>query len=112
MTKRFTLLAVLAIILLVSCKKDNPKTPFCDGSNQTYNSYIRSIFNSNCNSSGCHGSGSGDGDFTTYSGLENVLNNGSFESEVLKNQTMPEGSSLSESQLNKIQCWADNGFPE
>lgn len=112
MTKRFALLAVLSVIIFASCKKDNNKTPVCDGSNPTYNADIRSIINSNCTSSGCHDAGSGDGDFTSYNGLEAVLNNGRFESEVLKNQTMPEGTSLSESQLNKLQCWADNGFPE
>jgi hypothetical protein len=40
------------------------------------------------------------------------LNNGSFKSHVLIEQDMPRGSKLSKDQLDKIQCWADNGFPE
>ncbi len=46
------------------------------------------------------------------SGLQDIINNGEFESEVLTNQSMPRGSKLSQSDINAIQCWVDNGYPE
>lgn len=102
----FTIGAVIA-----SCRKDN-LTPECDGSNLTYNSGIKAIIDSECATSGCHNAGSNDGDFTTYSGLQPYLNSGDFKREVLTDQSMPRNGSLSQDQLNKIQCWVDNGYPQ
>ncbi len=115
MKKHAFLLLLLGTSTIFSCKKDkNSKlTPQCDGSHPTYNSGIKSIIDSNCNSSGCHNSGSSNGSFTTYSGLTGVINNGSFKRTVLTDQTMPQGSAtLSQSNINKIQCWVNDGFPE
>lgn len=97
------------IVALVACKKekDNGKlTPNCDGSNPTYNSTIKSILDARCGSASCHPN------YTTYDGLSGILQSGDFKREVLTNQSMPEGSSLTQEQINTIQCWADNGFPE
>jgi hypothetical protein len=114
MKRKFQL--VLAITLAcASCKKkDSGKlTPTCDGSHPTYTGQISGIISSNCNSSGCHGAGSNKGDFTSFSGLQPYLNNGSFKREVLTNQTMPQGSaSLSQSQINLVQCWVNDGYPQ
>ncbi len=101
------LVASIAVVLLMeSCKKDKVQNVQCDGSNPTYTGQIRAIINANCTSSNCHPG------FTTYAGLEGALQNGSFEREVLTNQTMPRNGSLSASELSKIRCWVDNGFPE
>lgn len=101
------------MLLSASCSKEEKKENIsCDGSNLTYNSGVSSIINSNCTTSGCHGSGSSNGNYTTYSGLKSIINNGQFNKSVLVNQNMPKGSSLSESELNKLKCWVDNGYPE
>jgi hypothetical protein len=104
----------LVVVVLFSCSKDEEKSiaVACDGSNLTYNSGVSSIINSNCTDSGCHNSGSQHGGFTSYSGIKPLLTNGSFNSSVIVNQSMPKGSSLTQSQLNKLKCWVDNGFPE
>ncbi len=61
----------------------------------------------------CHSSGSKRGDFTSYDGLKPDLDNGNFEKEVLIDQRMPRGSqTLTQEQINTIQCWVDNGYPE
>lgn len=113
LTKKLLLLSSFVLLFFFSCKKDKNKlTPTCDGSHPTYNSAIRSIINSNCTSSGCHNSGSSRGDFTTYSGIAPYLNNGSFKREVLTDQTMPKRDNLSQSELNSIQCWVNDGYPE
>ena len=108
-------LFLILIFLLASCSKDDEIVSgiTCDGSNLGYNSGISAIINSNCNSSNCHNSGSVHGDFTTYTGMSVVLRNGSFNNRVLVVQNMPQGSAtLTKSQLNKLKCWVDNGFPE
>lgn len=92
----------LTAVSMVACKKNQKVT--CDGSAPTYDSYVQSVVNSNCIS--CHSN------YSTYSGLSSVTSNGKFEKEVLVNRTMPEGGSLTQDELNKLQCWVENGFPE
>ena len=88
-----------------SCKKSKKKvTPVCDGTNATYNNTVKVIVNSSCVS--CHSG------YSTYSGLSTITTNGKFTQHVLTNQDMPQGSSLSSDQLNKIQCWVNNGYPQ
>lgn len=82
--------------------------PFCDGSRPAYASDIKPIIDRHCTS--CHGSGSRN--FKTYDGLKRYLDNGKFRRLVLEKQTMPKGKNLSQEELNKVQCWADSGFPE
>jgi hypothetical protein len=102
-------LSLMTVLMIVSCKKDKESdklTPACDGSSPTYQSTIKSIIDSKCATSNCHAN------YSTYGGLQSDLQNGDFSREVLVDQTMPRGSSLTQDQLNKIQCWANNGFPE
>jgi hypothetical protein len=105
---------VCLTFLFVACSKEDEKKEgiACDGSNLTYNSGIASIINASCNGSSCHGSGSQHGAFTTYAGLQAVISSGIFNNRVVVKQDMPQGSDLTTSQLNKIKCWVDNGYPE
>jgi uncharacterized membrane protein len=90
---------------MVSCKKSAKKiTPVCDGTNATYNNTVKSIVTNSCVS--CHSG------YSTYSGLSTITTNGKFTQHVLTNQDMPQGSSLTSDQLNKIQCWVNNGYPQ
>lgn len=87
------------------CKKSKNKvTPVCDGTNATYNNTVKAIVNSNCVS--CHSN------YSSYSGLSGITSNGQFAQHVLTDQDMPKGSSLTSDQLNKIQCWVNNGYPQ
>ena len=100
---------LLAAAVLSACKKDGTSgklTPSCDGSHPTYNSSIKAILDARCGSASCHAN------YTSYSGLSGILQNGQFKREVLTNQTMPKGSSLTQDQINKIQCWVNDGYPE
>ena len=104
------ILPLVAIAALTfACSKPS-HTPVCDGSTPTYDADISLIINDNCLQ--CHGTGSSNGVYTTYAGLEADLNDGDFEKEVLTKQKMPKNGSLTESQLNLIQCWVENGYPE
>lgn len=106
----FVVLTAVSLLTVSACKKT---AATCDGSSPTYEAGMKEIINSNCSNSSCHGSGSVNGDFTTFSGLKPFLDNGKFKSEVLDKQSMPKGSAkLSSSQLGKIACWKDNNYPE
>jgi hypothetical protein len=104
----YILLVVALTVGAYSCKKDNAGklTPSCDGSHPTYQGSIKSIIDTRCATSNCHPN------YATYEGLLPALQGGSFRREVLVDQTMPQGSSLTQDQINKIQCWVNDGFPE
>ena len=73
-----------------------------------FTTHIQPIIDANC--VGCHGSGSSDGDFTSYSGIfAKIDNSGPFENRVLILKDMPMGGSLTQSEIDLIQCWLDNG---
>lgn len=97
---------LLACLIAASCRKDESDEIKCDGSNPSYNGQIRAIINANCTSASCHP------DFTTYSGLQGVIQNGRFEREVLVRKSMPKNGRLSAQELVRIRCWADNGYRE
>lgn len=78
----------------------------CDGSEPTYDNEIGAILTAECATGSCHPS------YSSYSGLQGIINSGQFESVVLEKQTMPRGGNLSQSEINAIQCWVDNGYPE
>ena len=105
----FLILTIVMPLVLTQCAKTG--SIVCDGPAPAYSSDVQSIIQSSCAIAGCHGSGSGNGDYTTYNGLAPELSNGRFEREVLINRTMPQGSRLSTSQLQTLQCWFDDGFP-
>ena len=99
----------MGIVMIASCKKDKESgnlTPSCDGSSPTYQSEVKSIIDSRCATSNCHPN------YSTYDGLLPDLEGGDFKREVLVNQTMPQGSSLTQDQIKTNQCWVNNDFPE
>lgn len=104
-------LTVCIIIDLSACSKKK-LDPTCDGYTITYDNYMKALISGSCMGGSCHNAGSGNGDLTTYAKVQVYVNNGKFKSEVLTNQSMPEGSSLSQEEINKVQCWADAGYPE
>lgn len=116
MKKSIVLSLLVLLTLAVACKKSstttNSDTSTTCSSSYTYTADIKSIIDASCLGSGCHGSGSSRGDFTTYTGMKAYITNGSFKKEVITNKTMPQGSSLSSDQLSMISCWLDNGAAE
>lgn len=98
------LFLLMILFAFTSCKKSKGKiSPVCDGSAPTYTNFVANLISSKCAS--CH-------DYSTYAKLNVIIQSGKFTKEVLTNQTMPEGNSISEADLNKLQCWVENGFPE
>ena len=69
--------------------KKNKFVPTCDGSTPTYESGINTLLEDNCFAS--HAEGSGNTVYTGYESMQYSFDDGSFESEVLLKQQMPEG---------------------
>ncbi len=68
---------------------------------------IESIFQTNCNLSGCHGSGTGTRDWTNFA---NVQSKAAQIKTRTGNKTMPIGGlTLSQQQIDLIACWVDDG---
>ncbi|MCB9189910.1 MAG: hypothetical protein H6600_08775 [Flavobacteriales bacterium] len=84
-----------------SCEK---KEISCNDTVSTYETNIKPIIDANC--IGCHKK------FSTYAGLQSIINNGEFEHEVLVKRSMPQGKSLTMEELVSIKCWLDNGAAE
>ena len=119
----------LTIFLTVQCSSDSISPPEgCDAMEPTYNTMVKPIIDQTCAYSGCHdGSGGiGPGDYSSYSGLQQIINDGSFTDRVINlkdnaSRGMPPNSSvypesqqddLSEAQFEIISCWIQDGFPE
>ena len=108
----------LLFLLFLGCKKDKTqpenKPTTCDSLSVGFQLDIMSIMTSNCSFSGCHSSGSGVGDFTSYSGVKAKVDNGQFQERALYLKDMPPTysngpKSLNNEDLQKLQCWIDDG---
>jgi hypothetical protein len=109
--KCFLPIAGLCLLLVVGCS-DRPERVACNSTTPTWNVEVIDIVANSCWGSSCHGTGSSEGDFTTYNGIKDVLLNGKFETEVLETRRMPQDGTLPDSTLATLQCWLENGFPE
>ena len=80
----------------------------------TYNKPVRSIIASHCAVSGCHVSGFQPGDYTTYSGIKEKVDNGKFKLRVLDLKIMPPYSKpkLDDDELQILKCWMEQGALE
>jgi hypothetical protein len=112
--KRVICLFVSLSVIVVACKKDkdDPEPSGVDCSTVTYSGTIASIVSSKCNSAGCHATGSSNGDYTSYAGIKAKFDNGSLKQRVLVEKTMPQGSSLTETQYKQFECWINAGAPQ
>jgi len=107
------------LIFFSACLSDElpePNVELCDTeefNSLTYDRDMVQIVSTNCALSGCHGSGSFNGDFTTYEGMLPDLNNGRIIEEVVLDRTMPiGGNELTETERDMFNCWVEKGFPE
>lgn len=103
---------ILAVIFSNACKKEKKISPgTVDCSTVTYSATIAPLISSNCGSSGCHGSGSSNGELISYTKIKPYANNGKLKSRVIDIQDMPQGGSLTADQLGQINCWLNAGAP-
>ncbi len=108
--KKTLLIVYLGFLVFISCNKKNDLNNLdCSKINSGYSSSIKPIIEGNCLSSGCHNSGSVNGDFTTYAGLKAKADNGTLDNRVIQNKSMPPSGTLHIDNLKKIKCWLNSG---
>ncbi len=116
------------MLAFASCTSDQLVEPLppmlCDSISVTYDNGVKSIIDASCAYSGCHVSGFGSGDFTSYAGLLPYLNDGNFEDRVITQRNdgaigmppdyapAPMPIDLTPGQLDTIQCWLNAGYPQ
>ena len=90
---------------------------YCDSLNATYLDTMKTLIDTYCaTSSGCHGTLSSNGDFTTYAGMQSfgVLDPLGVGARVVSPDPvllMPLGNPLPDTLKRVFKCWADNGYP-
>ncbi|HEX8515373.1 MAG TPA: hypothetical protein VF868_04180 [Bacteroidia bacterium] len=113
-----TLILLSAFGLIASCTFDKGEIPVkeaageCD-STVSYSTQIAPLMTTYCN--GCHISGgSGNGDFTTYAGLKQKVDNGSAHNRVVvvKDMPVPGSPTPSAEERKLIDCWIKQGAPD
>jgi hypothetical protein len=107
-------LFIAGLVVVASCKKDDDSGGGgLDCDTVKYSTSIATILGNSCTTSGCHDAASVNGDYTTYAGIETLAKNGTLETEVITEMTMPKGSgTLTQTQLDQFQCWIDAGAPD
>lgn len=101
--------ALCSLLLgVMSCADDTvvpASTTECATLATSFKTDIQPILNSKCGSAGCHPN------YTTYSGVSRIANNGELKYEVITTRKMPPTGNLSSSQLQLISCWLEAGAP-
>lgn len=112
----FPLSIVVIAFLLNACYYDNaeelyPGSLNCDISNLSYDLVIKPIIDTNCAISGCHVSGTGRKDLSTYQGLKDVIDDGRLNQFVVIDKSMPPSGPMSTCNIAKIEAWIQDGGP-
>jgi len=99
-----------------SCTSDtlpeNTPNPVCDSLQITFDNQVQPIINASCAFTGCHVAGFAWGDYTTYDGISSFLNENQFEREVIVTMDMPIGGTLTDDELEIMECWIQNNYAE
>ncbi len=110
MKQAIMVFGLLITAFLNACQKDKTSVATdVDCSTVTYSMTIQPLIQQHCSGSSCHSSNGREVNLMTYNQLKPQVDNGEFRRQVLDNQTMPQGSSLSSTELGQIKCWLDNG---
>ena len=84
----------------------------CADTNFTYTNDVKQILESSCALSGCHNGQTSLPDYTNYDGIFAVSTRAASR---VQSRSMPPASAgitLSDSDINTIVCWVENGAPE
>jgi len=102
------------VLFFYSCQNEKSDALFAiPCSAVTYSQDVVPIINKHCAISGCNVTGFPSGDFTTYDGLHQQVENGFFRLKVLEQSVMqPNGDSFSDNDLMILQCRVNNGVPD
>lgn len=108
-------LFLITFAVMQGCKADElpePENPtFCDSITATYNAAAKSIIDSKCALSGCHG-GPQSPSLSSYATISAVTDR--IAVRALDVQNMPPAGmpQLTEEEKDILNCWRNAGFPE
>lgn len=120
-TTKFAYAAFAAIIIITAlsgCYYDVESELYpgqnCDTPpNVTYTDHIAPFLTQNCALSGCHVTGgNAPGNFETYDGVLEKVNNGSFENVTVISRSMPPSGPLPNCEIQLIETWLAQGAPQ
>lgn len=116
--------ALVLVALISSCALDKGELiepvaqDFCDSIQATYVDTAKTIIDTYCATPGCHGQGSGTGDFTSYQAMEvrgNILIESGIRNRINSTDpsvVMPPGNTLPQELKDVLTCWAEADYPE
>lgn len=122
MKKVLTIVSIL-VVLLSACGDDdavvitNQPRDLCDSIDVTYKDDIAVILeNAGCSGAYCHGFGNGGFTISNYETTKVTAENPKFlkaiKHEVSASPMPKSGNKLSDENIQKIECWIQNGFKE
>jgi len=115
--KIYLILFLLIASVIIACSKSSSgggsgnTTVNCSSvSNKAFAADVNPIIQATCNTVNCHNAGSlnGPGPLTNYTQVFNARTD--IRGAILAG-TMPQNTTLSQSQKNSIACWIDSGAP-
>lgn len=118
------LLSLVFILTVISCVKDTTNSDYLDNADcsgidtdaNTYTKSIKAILDTHCATSGCHDAfAQSEGvDLSDYANAKNGFENQDCLCSIHHGSgctPMPEGASkLSDAIIQKLDCWAKNGY--
>lgn len=102
-----TALLFVVLTTAAACKKEQE----CPTETVTYASQAKAIINARCATANCH-NGTYSPNMTTYAGVKTAIDNGSFANRVFTVKDMPQGTPLSDEDMQTLKCWQEDGFPQ
>ncbi len=113
----------MIFLTICSCNYDNlpegTQLELCETTTVSYDVQAKTIIDRTCAYAGCHDDGGGaPGNFLTYEGMQNFLNENKFEKRVIELQNMPDENDvlpeklLTQEELEFLTCWVLQGYQE
>lgn len=119
MKKTFLSIAAVAIISIISCKKEETTTKYdCTGATPTYEKDVKAILDKSCAFNGCHSATkpADNIDLSTYAKVKTEAAKPAFLGSIEHAsgyEKMPQGGTkLSDATIKTIACWIQNGYLE
>lgn len=114
------------LLALIGCGKDDKNPDYIKEANcatvnadsNTYTLFVRGIMNTNCATGGCHDAGTASSgvNLSNYAGVKKAVESQNLLCAVNHGKgcsPMPKGGAkLSANVLNRLACWARNGYVE
>lgn len=120
MNRLFFIIFIISTFIL-SCTRnriDVKPIPICDGTEVSYSKDIKPLIKAKCSTGLGSGTGCHDSWILTYDGLKDKVNNNTFKETTIIYKSMPKIpnnfgiEALTETEINLIICWLDNGAKE